>query len=343
MALLELDQLVTRFDFYRHGFNVVDGVSLSIGEGETVGLVGESGSGKSLTLRSIVHALPPKAAIVSGRISYDGRDVTRPSRRRLLALRGREIGMIFQEPVSALNPVLTLGDQLMETLKQTKGVKRERDRVRRATELLRLVGVPEPDRRLRSYPHELSGGMAQRVVIALALVGEPRLLLADEPTSALDVTVQAQILQLLVDLQGQFGMSILFVSHDLGVVAQTCRRVYVMYAGRVVEQAPVLDLFAEPRHPYTVGLLASIPSIDTGKPAQRLPAIPGAPPDLAAPPAGCRFHPRCPLAEEQCLRADVALIGVGPGRQAACIRHEYVSRASVIYEAGRGRIPASRT
>ena len=318
-------------------------MSLSIGERETVGLVGESGSGKSLTLRSIVHALPPKAAIVSGRILYETRDVTRLSRRRLRALRGRGIGMIFQDPVSALNPVLTVGDQLSETLKETKGVKRERERVRRATELLRLVGVPEPDRRLRSYPHELSGGMAQRVVIALALVGEPQLLLADEPTSALDVTVQAQILQLLVDLQGELGMSILLVSHDLGVVAQTCRRVYVMYAGRVVEEAPVLDLFAEPRHPYTVGLLASIPSIDTGEPAERLPAIPGAPPDLAAPPAGCRFHPRCPLVEEQCLSVDVALIGVGPGRQAACIRHEHVSHASVIYETVRGRIPAPKT
>jgi oligopeptide/dipeptide ABC transporter ATP-binding protein len=341
MALLELEQLVTRFELQHHAFNVVDGLSLSIREGETVGLVGESGSGKSLTLRSVVHALPPKAAIVSGRILYADRDVTRPSRRQLRALRGRGIGMILQDPVSALNPVLTVGDQLTETLEQTKGVKRERDRIRRATELLRLVGVPEPDRRLRSYPHELSGGMAQRVVIALALVGEPRLLLADEPTSALDVTVQAQILQLLVDLQGQFGMSILLVSHDLGVVAQTCRRVYVMYAGRVVEQAPVLDLFAEPRHPYTVGLLASIPSIDAGEPAKRLPAIPGAPPDLAALPAGCRFHPRCPLAEEQCLRVDVQLIDVGPDRQAACIRHEHVSRASVIYEAARRRIPAA--
>jgi peptide/nickel transport system ATP-binding protein len=343
MALLELEQLVTRFDFHRYGFNVVDGVSFSIDEGETVALVGESGSGKTLMLRSIVHALPPKAAIVSGRILYEGRDVTRPSRRRLRALRGRGIGMIFQDPVAALNPVLTVGDQLTETLGQTMGVKRERDRVRRATDLLRLVGVPEPDRRLRVYPHELSGGMAQRVVIALALVGEPRLLLADEPTSALDVTVQAQILQLLVDLQRRFGMSILIVSHDLGVVAQTCRRVYVMYAGRVVEEAPVHDLFVEPRHPYTIGLLSSIPSLDAATTTQRLPAIPGAPPDLAAPPEGCRFHPRCPLAEEQCMRTDVRLIPVGARHRAACIRHEHVSRASVVYEAMRGRIPAART
>src|SRR5581483_1633682 len=187
MALVELERLVTRFELSHRAFNVVDGVSLTVGAGET-------GSGKSLTLRSIVHALPPKAVIAGGRISYDGRDFTRPSRRLLRSLRGHEIAMIFQDPTSAPNPVLTVGDQLMETLRQTAGVRRTRDRERRAVELLRLVGVPEPDRRLQSYPHELSGGMAQRVVIALALVGERRLLLADEPTSALDVTVQAQIL-----------------------------------------------------------------------------------------------------------------------------------------------------
>src|SRR5215831_16993340 len=296
MALLSLRDLVTRFDFHRHGFNVVDGVSFDVEPSETLGIVGESGCGKSLTLRSIVHALPPKAAVAGGSIVYRGTDVTRPGRRELRRLRGREIAMIFQDPVAALNPVLSIGDQLTETLRQTRGIRGEKSRERAAVELLRVVGVPEPDRRMRSYGHELSGGMAQRVVIALALVGEPKLLLADEPTSALDVTVQAQILSLLVELQHRFEMAVLLVSHDLGVVAQTCRRVYVMYAGRIVEQATVRELFATPRHPYTVGLLSSIPSLDAGAPIRRLRAIPGSPPDLAAPPSGCRFHSRCPLA-----------------------------------------------
>jgi oligopeptide/dipeptide ABC transporter ATP-binding protein len=342
MALVELEQLVTRFELSHRAFNVVDGVSLSVGAGETVGLVGESGSGKSLTLRSIVHALPPKAVIASGRISYDGRDFTRPSRRLLRSVRGHEIGMIFQDPTSALNPVLTVGDQLTETLRQIAGVRRTRDRERRAVELLRLVGVPEPDRRLRSYPHELSGGMAQRIVIALALVGEPRLLLADEPTSALDVTVQAQILQLLVDLQRRFEMSVLLVSHDLGVVAQTCRRVYVMYAGEVVEDADVTQLFESPRHPYTVGLLASIPSIEEARPSERLPAIPGAPPDLAAVPSGCRFHPRCPIAVDECRAGAVPLQELGPHHGAACLRHELVTRERVIFAAAADPVGAAQ-
>lgn len=335
MALLEIEQLVTRFELPARSFNVVDGVSLTIEAGETVGLVGESGSGKSLTLRSVVHALPPKAAIAGGRIIYGGRDVTQPNRRLLRAIRGHEIAMIFQDPTTALNPVLTVGDQLSETLRQTAGVRRSHDRERRSVELLRLVGVPEPDRRLRSYPHELSGGMAQRVVIALALVGEPRLLLADEPTSALDVTVQAQILQLLVDLQRRFEMSVLLVTHDLGVVAQTCRRVYVMYAGEVVEQADGVVLFESPRHPYTVGLLSSIPSIDEACSSERLPAIPGAPPDLAALPLGCRFHPRCPLAIDECRAGPVSLLEVGPNHRAACLRHELVTRQHVVF-AGAG-------
>jgi oligopeptide/dipeptide ABC transporter ATP-binding protein len=340
MALLSLRDLVTRFDFHRHGFNAVDGVSLDLDAGETVGIVGESGSGKSLTLRSIVHALPPKAAIAGGSIVYRGSDVTRPGRRELRRLRGREIAMIFQDPVAALNPVLTVGDQLTETLRQTKGIRGEKARDRAAVELLRVVGVPEPDRRMRSYGHELSGGMAQRVVIALALVGEPKLLLADEPTSALDVTVQAQILSLLVDLQRRFEMAILLVSHDLGVVAQTCRRVFVMYAGRIVEHSPVHELFASPRHPYTLGLLSSIPSLAGGASIGRLRAIPGAPPDLATPPAGCRFHSRCPLAVEECTVDDVHLASVAPHHSSACIRHEIVSRETVVYGAGDSRISA---
>jgi oligopeptide/dipeptide ABC transporter ATP-binding protein len=340
MPLLAVRDLVTRFDYHGQGFNVVDGISFDIEPGETVAIVGESGSGKTLTLRSIVHALPPKAAIVAGSIVYRSRDVTRPSRRELRRLRGREIGMIFQDPVAALNPVLTIGDQLIETLRQTKGMRGERAREREAIELLRLVGVPEPDRRMRSYGHELSGGMAQRVVIALALVGEPKLLLADEPTSALDVTVQAQILSLLVDLQRRFEMAILLVSHDLGVVAQTCRRVCVMYAGRIVEEAPVSALFASPRHPYTLGLLSSLPSLQATEPVQRLSAIPGAPPDLAHVPQWCRFQPRCPLATDDCLQNDVRLIPISPTRAAACIRHELVSPDNVVFGARGSRLAA---
>jgi oligopeptide/dipeptide ABC transporter ATP-binding protein len=331
MALLEVRDLVTRFDFHRNGFNVVDGVSLEVEPGETVGIVGESGSGKSLTLRSIVHALPPKAAVASGSVVFEGRDFTRPGRRELQRMRGREIAMIFQDPIAALNPVLTVGDQLKETLRQTKGVRSDRERERQAVELLRLVGVPEPDRRMRSYGHELSGGLAQRVVIALALVGEPRLLLADEPTSALDVTVQAQILSLLVDLQHRFETAILFVSHDLGVVAQTCKRVYVMYAGRIVEEAGIRELFAAPRHPYTVGLLSSLPSLDPASAVDRLRPIPGSPPDLTALPDGCRFRPRCPISVDECAAVDVRLARVADGHAAACLRHEVVAAGGVVY------------
>jgi oligopeptide/dipeptide ABC transporter ATP-binding protein len=338
MALLSVQDLVTRLELKPHGFNVVDGVSLEVESGETVGIVGESGSGKSLTLRSIVHALPPKAAITSGSVVFRGQDFTHPGRRELHRLRGRAISMIFQDPIAALNPVLTVGDQLKETLKQTKGIRNENARTRAAVELLRLVGVPEPDRRMRSYGHELSGGLAQRVVIALALVGEPNLLLADEPTSALDVTVQAQILSLLVDLQQRFEMAILFVSHDLGVVAQTCRRVYVMYAGRIVEHAPVRDIFSSPRHPYTVGLLSSLPSLDASIAIQRLRAIPGSPPDLAAVPAGCRFKARCPISIDDCAREDVLLAHVGPGHDAACLRHEVVAGGGVVYGVSDSRV-----
>jgi oligopeptide/dipeptide ABC transporter ATP-binding protein len=338
MALLSVRELVTRFEFKPQGFNVVDGVSLEVDSAETVGIVGESGSGKSLTLRSIVHALPPKAAITSGSVVFKGQDFTRPGRRELQRLRGREISMIFQDPIAALNPVLTVGDQLKETLKQTKGVRNEKAREHAAVELLRVVGVPEPDRRMRSYGHELSGGLAQRVVIALALVGEPKLLLADEPTSALDVTVQAQILSLLVDLQHRFEMAILFVSHDLGVVAQTCRRVYVMYAGRIVEEAPIKELFSSPRHPYTVGLLSSLPSIDPSTAVQRLRAIPGSPPDLADLPAGCRFKARCPISVDDCAREDVLLADVGAGHSAACLRHEAVARGAVVYGVSDSRV-----
>jgi peptide/nickel transport system ATP-binding protein len=333
MALLEVEHLVTRFELKSGAFSVVDGVSLKVDAGESIGLVGESGSGKSLTLKSIVRALPPKARIAHGQILYDGVNVAGLGRRRLQRLRGREIGMIFQDPISALNPVLTVGDQLMETFKLTAGVRGEGNRRARALDILRLVGVPEPDRRMSVYPYELSGGMAQRVVIALALIGEPKVLLADEPTSALDVTVQAQILSLLVDLRARFGMALVLVSHDFGVVAKTCGHVYVMYAGRVVEHAPVAELFSAPRHPYTIGLLASIPRLTPEPGRSELPAVPGSPPNLSSLPDGCRFHPRCPLAVDACRVSDVPLIAVTPRHEAACIRQSQVAARGELFAA----------
>ena len=276
--------------------------------------------------------------MTGGSIVFEGRDFTRPSRRELQQARGREIAMIFQDPIAALNPVLTVGDQLKETLKQTKGVRQEKAREREAIELLRVVGVPEPDRRMRSYGHELSGGLAQRVVIALALVGEPRLLLADEPTSALDVTVQAQILSLLVDLQRRFETAILFVSHDLGVVAQTCRRVYVMYAGRIVEEAPIRELFASPRHPYTVGLMSSLPSLDPTAAVERLRTIPGSPPDLAALPAGCRFRARCPIPIDECALDDVPLVAAGAGTPPPASARTSSAAGGVVYGTSGSRV-----
>jgi len=323
MSLLEVTGLVTSFGSHQRA-NVVDDVSLDVDAGEVVGLVGESGSGKSLLLRSIVQALPPKFVVSSGRIGFAGNDVTHLSGRELRELRGRHIGMIFQDPISALNPVLTIGAQLQETLKFTGGVRRGADRKRRAIEYLDVVGVSEPDRRMHSYPHELSGGMAQRVMIALALVGEPQLLLADEPTSALDVTVQAQIMKLLDDLRKRSGMAIVLVTHDFGVVAQACNRVYVMYAGQIVERASVAELCSNPRHPYTIGLMNSIPRMDGDR--HLLAGIPGAPPDLGEMPIGCRFASRCSFVVDGCRDSEVKLQDISAAHSVACGQVEQVAR-----------------
>ncbi len=287
MALLAVQDLITQFKSPRGSFNAVNGVSFELERGEMVGVVGESGCGKSLTLRSIIHVLPRGARIAGGRIVYDGKDITRLARRDITRIRGREIAMILQDPMTALNPVLTVGHQLMETLQETRGLRGAAAR-RRAVELLQLVNIPDPERRLQSYPHHLSGGLAQRVVIAIALSAEPKVLLADEPTTALDVTVQAQILKLLKDLQERLRMAVLLVTHDLGVVAQTCSRVAVMYGGRIVEEGSTEQIFESPRHPYTVGLLGSIPRVD-GALTERLPSVPGSPPDLSNPAARLRL------------------------------------------------------
>ncbi|WP_244487742.1 MULTISPECIES: ABC transporter ATP-binding protein [Aminobacter] len=308
----------------------VDGVTLTVRRGQTLAVVGESGSGKSVTSLSIMRLLAHPGRIVGGRLLYRMRDggvvdLATLSDKRMRAIRGKEIAMIFQEPMTSLNPLYTVGDQIMEMIRLHEPVDRHEARTR-ARRMLELVEIPAPDKRLDQYPHEMSGGMRQRVMIALALACNPALLIADEPTTALDVTIQAQILDLMRRLQREIGMSILFVTHNLGVVAEIAHEVAVMYAGRVVEQAPVHDLFARPRHPYTKGLLACIPDAkrdraDDGT-RKMLNPIPGSVPSVLALPAGCAFAPRCPLAEPHCETAPPELLNASPEHLTRCWRHE---------------------
>ena len=297
MALLEVDDLRTHF-FTREGVvHAVDGVSFAVEPGRTLGIVGESGCGKSVTALSIMRLLPePPARIVSGSIRFDGRELTKLSERELEGIRGREIGMVFQDPMTALNPTLTIGTQIVEVLRRHLGLDKSAAR-RRAAELLDEVGIPRAADRLDDYPHRFSGGMRQRVVIAIAIACEPRLLIADEPTTALDVTVQAQVLDLLDDLRREHEMAMILITHNMGVVVESADDVAVMYAGQIVEQAPAAELFGAPEHPYTEALLASLPDLDDAAARQgRLAAIPGRPPDLIDPPGACRFAERCPYA-----------------------------------------------
>jgi peptide/nickel transport system ATP-binding protein len=323
MALLEVRNLQTHFFSEGRVFKAVDGLDLHIEEGETVALVGESGCGKSVTAISILGLVPdPPGRIVGGEVMFEGRDLTKLDRRSMRSVRGNKISMIFQEPMTSLNPVFTVGNQIVEAIQQHNTMSRSQARSR-AVELLDLVGLPESARLLGEYPHRLSGGMRQRVMIAMALSCNPKLLIADEPTTALDVTTQAQILTLLNDLQKRIGMAILFITHDLGVVAQTARRVAVMYAGRKVEEASVEDLFDHPLHPYTRGLLASLPNplrevSGSEKPAP-LHEIPGIVPPLNDLPLGCSFAPRCLLAGDDCRAASIQL-RTFDARAVACIR-----------------------
>jgi oligopeptide/dipeptide ABC transporter ATP-binding protein len=297
MPLLEVSDLRTHF-FTRAGVvHAVDGVDLRVARGKTLGIVGESGCGKSVTALSIMRLLPtPPARIVSGSIRFDGRELTTLSERQLEDLRGREIGMVFQDPMTALNPTLTIGTQIVEVLQRHLDLDRHSAR-RRAIELLDEVGIPRAADRLDDYPHRFSGGMRQRVVIAIAIACEPRLLIADEPTTALDVTVQAQVLDLLDDLRREREMAMILITHNMGVVAESADEVAVMYAGQIVEQAPAHELFRSPEHPYTEALLAALPDLDDpGARGRRLAAIPGRPPDLIDPPEACRFAARCPYA-----------------------------------------------
>jgi oligopeptide transport system ATP-binding protein len=315
-SLLQIEDLRIWFATRTSDVRAVDGVDLELRPGEILGLVGESGSGKSVTARAIMRLVPmPPGKLVSGRVLFQGQDLTALSEREMEDLRGSRIAMIFQDPMTFLNPLFTAGEQVSEAIRRHQGLDRAaaRDEVIR---LFREVGIPSPELRFHAYPHQLSGGLRQRVMIAMALSSRPALLIADEPTTALDVTIQAQILALLRDLQRDYGMSILLITHDLGVVAEMCDRVAVMYAGRIVEQAPVDILFDEPEHPYSLGLMNAMPRPD-------LPDVPpqpieGSPPDMAHPPAGCPFHPRCPYREAVCVSAYPPMRTVGPEHAAAC-------------------------
>jgi oligopeptide/dipeptide ABC transporter ATP-binding protein len=326
--LLRVRDLVTSFRTDAGLLRAVDGVSFDVPRATTVALVGESGCGKSVTALSIMRlvAFPP-GRIDSGRVELEGRNLLQLSERDMRNVRGNYVSMIFQEPMTSLNPVYTAGWQIIEAIRLHQKKSRREARAR-AIELLRLVGIPEPETSIDAYPHELSGGQRQRVMIAMALACEPKLLVADEPTTALDVTIQAQILDLLGALQQRLAMSILLITHDLGVVAENARHVVVMYAARVVESAPVGDIFAKPMHPYTRGLLESIPRpASMGMPGaeRRLPTIEGLVPDLRALPPGCRFAERCPMRVERCAREEPPLADVAPGRLARCWRAEEVA------------------
>lgn len=297
-ALLEVNDLKTSFFTYAGEVKAVDGVSFTVQSGEAVALVGESGCGKSVTALSLMRLLSDPGRIVGGKIIFNGKDLTGLTEREMETIRGNEIGMIFQDPMTSLNPVLTIKQQLMEGLMLHKKLTRKMASAR-AVELLRMVGIPSPETRINQYPHQFSGGMRQRVMIAMALSCQPRLLIADEPTTALDVTIQAQILQLMKELKQKSNTSIILITHDLGVVAGICQKVIVMYAGKIVEAGLLEDVFYNPRHPYTWGLLRSVPRLDEESKTKLTP-IWGQPPDLLAPPAGCRFAPRCEYAMKIC-------------------------------------------
>jgi len=319
MRLLDIQGLKTHFKTDDGWLHAVDGVDLTLDAGETLGVVGESGCGKSVTAMSVLKLVPmPPGRIVEGRMLWQGRDLVPMSPEEMRKIRLKEIAIVFQEPMTSLNPVYTIGDQLSEGIRLHEGLSKK-DSLDRAVQMLRKVNIPTAERRINDYPHHFSGGMRQRVMIALALSCRPKLLIADEPTTALDVTIQAQILDLLAELKAELGMAVMLITHAMGVVAEVAQRVVVMYAGKVVEQAPVRELFAHPRHPYTQGLIRSIPRIDlaaTAKP--RLEAIPGTVPKLVAPKPGCRFAGRCKHAKPSCSDADPTLRDVGPGHQVAC-------------------------
>ncbi|WP_108663534.1 ABC transporter ATP-binding protein [Acuticoccus kandeliae] len=333
--VLSIDGLKTHF-FTRDGVvRAVDGVSFDVRRGETVGVVGESGSGKSVTALSIMRLLSKRTGrIVDGSIRLSGEEITTASEKRMRQIRGNAVSMIFQEPMTSLNPVLKIGFQMMETIRVHQGLGRAEARAR-ALQMLRLVHIPEPERRIGQYPFELSGGMRQRVMIAMALSCNPALLIADEATTALDVTIQAQILELIRELREKIGMAVMMITHDLGVVAETCDRIVVMYAGKVVERGTVREVFRQPLHPYTKGLLASIPRLPAAGAAARarrgkLTELPGFVPSLRNVPPGCRFAPRCPLVVERCTVEEPPLVEKVPGRLTACFEADRMLEAADV-------------
>ncbi|MBM7707821.1 peptide/nickel transport system ATP-binding protein [Chryseomicrobium aureum] len=313
--VLEVRNLQTSFSTDKGEVRAVDGVSFDVPKGKTIGIVGESGSGKSITSLSILRLLAENGKIKGGEIRYKGEDLTKVTEKRMRELRGNDISMIFQEPMTSLNPVYTVGQQISESLIAHKGMNKKQAMVR-SVELLKLVGIPSPEKRVKAYPFELSGGMRQRVMIAMSLACDPEILIADEPTTALDVTIQAQILELIKDLQDRLGMSVIFITHDLGVVAETCDYVAVMYAGQVVEYSNIRTLFKQPKHPYSIGLLNSLPRHDIDQ--EKLVPIKGNVPSPHEMPTGCRFAPRCPAATDLCRAKLPELMEDEAGNQIRC-------------------------
>lgn len=318
--LLKVRGLSTHFFTGNGVVHAVDDVSLTVDKGKVVGLVGESGCGKSVTSLSIMRLVAPPGKIVKGEIIFEGNDLLKYSKKKMCEVRGKDISMIFQEPMSSLNPVYTVGRQVSEALfAHNKNMKKDEAR-KEVIRTFDLVGIPEPEKRFDVYPHQLSGGLCQRIMIAMALICNPKLLIADEPTTALDVTIEAQIIRLMKDLQDRLNTSIIMITHNLGVVAEICDDVYVMYAGQVVEHTNVFDLFDHPMHPYTVGLLNSVPSRNAGADTGRLFSIKGMVPNMLYPPNGCRFNPRCSEASEICRKKSPELMDTGNGHYVRCFK-----------------------
>ncbi|WML35635.1 ABC transporter ATP-binding protein [Clostridium sp. OS1-26] len=331
--LLEIKNLHTSFYTHVGEVKAVRGVSLDLDKGEAIGIVGESGSGKSITMMSTMRLLTDNGKITEGQVLFNEKDLSKLREKEMEKIRGNEIGMIFQDPMTSLNPVFTIGEQLMEPLIKHKKMSKT-DAFNKAVEMLKLVGIPSPEKRMKQYPHEFSGGMRQRAMIAMSLVCAPKLLIADEPTTALDVTIQAQILELMKDLKSKIGMSIILITHDLGVVADVCNRIYVMYGGTIVESGTSRDIFYNPKHPYTWGLLRSIPNPKEDI-KERLKPIEGTPPDLLKPPAGCPFAPRCEYTLKICLTERPPQFEANKGHCSACwLNHPDAPKVEANIERG---------
>lgn len=328
-ALLKLEDLQVTFTTYSGEVTAVDNVSLQLNKGEVLGIVGESGSGKSVTSESILQLLDEDLTSYDGKILFEGKNLLEMSSKQIQKLRGNEISMIFQDPMSSLNPVMPIGKQIVEVIRLHQKVSKK-EAQKKVVELLRLTGIPSPEQRAKEYPHEISGGMRQRIMIAMALACEPKLLIADEPTTALDVTIQAQILDLMMDLKEKLNMGVLFITHDLGVVANICTKVVVMYLGQVMEETDVKTLFSKPLHPYTMGLIKSVPHLD-GDRTQELSSIPGTVPPLSNVPDGCRFAPRCPFATEKCHKEVPVLEHADDTHRVRCWHYEKIQEGEVAY------------